>query len=116
MENIDTWCKGIILVLNKFDGWKLGYVGDSTITALGKTPKDFKCVLNIHFDIPESQPYILQETWDDFQEMNDELAWVYMYITKEANYMYWMNITDPVKEGGRLILKKEHAQIINYND
>lgn len=113
---VDKWNKSIIQILNTFDGWDLRYVGDSTVTALGKTPKGFRCVLNIHFDTLQPQPYIFEETWRDFKEMADDIAWVYMYVSKDANYFYWLNITNPVRTDGRLILKKEDAQIINYHD
>jgi hypothetical protein len=85
--------KAIIAILN-LDGWNLKWTGEGTESwdAVGYTPKNKKCVLEIKVRNKYYPTKLLEKLkYDKLMALDKEIVKLYYVLDPQGNYLYWLN-------------------------
>jgi len=134
IKQIHKWEKAIVMLLN-LDGWDLKWSGKgyTHYDAIGKTPKGFKCVIEMKFRSTYYDLKMLEKfKYDALMELDKDIVKLYFVNDPKGNFIYYLNdlkMPDPVSmycpdttmwTKKRVLkpvylLKEDDASIINVN-
>ena len=135
LEDIQKYEKAVVFLLN-LDDWELEWTGEGYehFDAIGKTPKGFKCVIEMKFRNKYYPEKLLEKyKYDKLIKMDKEIVKLYFVADEKGNYLYWLNdiemppiekrycpstsLWNKKKELKEVYLLKESlASRINWND
>tara|TARA_R100001369_G_scaffold55181_1_gene82027 strand:+ start:277 stop:693 length:417 start_codon:yes stop_codon:yes gene_type:complete len=93
IKKINQWEKAVVMLLN-FDGWDLEHTGNGMCKwdAQGKTPKGFKCVIEMKFRSKYYEEKMLEkDKYDALMALNKSIIKLYFVNDPKGNFMYWLN-------------------------
>jgi hypothetical protein len=94
IEKVHNLERGIVSILNYFDGWELEWCGGSFehYDAIGKTPNGNDCVMEFKFRKKYYQEKMLEVyKYDKLMEMPHNIVKIYYVFDPKGNYMFWLN-------------------------
>tara|TARA_R110000796_G_scaffold10042_3_gene33677 strand:- start:6879 stop:7295 length:417 start_codon:yes stop_codon:yes gene_type:complete len=98
IETTNKFEKAFILLLNKFDGWELEWVGDKNLCydAIGKTPKGKNCVIEMKFRKKYYETKMLEKKkYENLIKLPEDVTKIYFVSDPNGNYWFWL---DKLKE------------------
>jgi len=92
ISRINKLEKGVILILNTFDGWDLKHTGDGMCKwdAEGKTPKGLDCVMEMKFRNKHYPEKMLEKDKYDALIGTGKVA-LYFVSDPKGTYYFWLN-------------------------
>lgn len=92
ISRINKLEKGVILILNTFDGWNLKHTGDGMCKwdAEGKTPKGLDCVMEMKFRNKHYPEKMLEKDKYDALIGTGKVA-LYFVSDPKGTYYFWLN-------------------------
>ena len=93
IKEVHKWEKAIVLLLN-LDGWDLKWSGkgSSHYDAKGKTPKGFKCVIEMKFRNKYYPEKLLEKyKYDALMKLDKKIIKLYFINDPKGNFLYWLN-------------------------
>lgn len=92
LSRINKLEKGVILILNSFDGWDLKHTGDGMCKwdAEGKTPKGLDCVMEMKFRKKHYPEKMLEKDKYDALMETGKVA-LYFVSDPKGTYYFWLN-------------------------
>jgi len=98
----------VVAFLN-FDDWNLEWCGGGYdhYDAIGKTPKNEDCVIEMKFRQKYYSDKMLEKyKYDKLMELPDNVVKLYFVNDPKGNYLYWLNT---------IKLQENQATLINLN-
>ena len=93
IKEINKWEKAVVVLLN-LDGWDLKWSGKgfTHYDAIGKTPKGFKCVIEMKFRTTYYDLKMLEKfKYDALMGLDKDIVKLYFVNDPKGNFMYYLN-------------------------
>ena len=95
LEQVQEYEKAVVFLLN-LDGWDLKWTGNEDkykhYDAEGKTPKGFRCVLEMKFRNKYYPEKLLEKSKLVYlMSMDKEIVKLYFVADEKGNYLFWLN-------------------------